>query len=92
MSASIGFRDPRGFPVYASSKILKFRSIRVSGAAARVVASIETSFADRGQPSIEDDLIYLDRAAGGWLLAKASATLYRAIGTGDIPPTVLSPP
>jgi hypothetical protein len=40
---------------------------------------------------VEDDVIYLERGAGGWTIVKPSATLYRAIGTPDVPPQVLTP-
>jgi hypothetical protein len=51
-----------------------------------------THFADNREPSIEDDVIYLRRGAGRWLIAKPNATLYRAIGVGNIPPSALAPP
>ena len=51
-----------------------------------------TRFADNREPSVEDDVVYLRRQGGRWLIAKPSATLYRAIGVGNIPPQVLAPP
>ena len=45
-----------------------------------MIPTIFTRFADRDEPSVEDDPIYLRRAGGGWLLAKPSLTFYRAIG------------
>ncbi len=51
-----------------------------------------TRFADNREPSVEDDLIYLRKQGDAWLIAKPSATLYRAIGVGNIPPQVLAPP
>ena len=62
------------------------------GAEARVVATVVTTFADREEVSIEDDVVYLVRSGGAWLVAKPSATLYRAVGIADVPPSVLSPP
>ena len=50
-----------------------------------------TRFADRDEPSVEDDIIYLAARDGDWLIAKPSATLYRAIGA-DVPPSVLLRP
>jgi hypothetical protein len=92
LSASIGYRDPRGFPVYAGSRVARIRSVVIHDTDARVVATTVTRFADARQPSIEDDVIYLRRSGPGWLIVKANATLYRAIGAGNIPPQVLAPP
>lgn len=92
LSASIGYRDPRGFPVYDRSRIGRVPSVAIDGSDARVVATTVTHFAGSREPSVEDDLIYLRNEDGRWLIAKPSATLYRAIGVGDIPPQVLAPP
>ncbi len=92
VSASIGYRDPRGFPVFARARIARVRSIRITGADARVVATTVTRFAGHREPSVEDDLIYLGRRQGKWLIAKPDVALYRAIGVGGIPPRVLTPP
>lgn len=100
LSASIGYRDPRGFPVYDRSRIGRIPSVTVdgseagnrSGANARVVATTVTHFADSREPSVEDDLVYLRNEDGRWLIVKPSATFYRALGVGDIPPQVLAPP
>jgi hypothetical protein len=91
LSASIGYRDPRGLPVWAGTEIRGLR-VDVDDPSAKVVAHITTTFADRGQPSFEDDIVYLARSDGAWLLTKPSATLYRAIGVADVPLAVLSPP
>jgi hypothetical protein len=92
LTASIGYRDPRGFPVYAGSRVARIASVSISGSTARTVATTVTRFAGNREPSIEDDVVYLERHGGRWLIAKPSATFYRAIGTGDIPPSVLAPP
>ena len=92
LSASIGYRDPRGFPVYERSRIGRIPSVTIDGSEARVVATTVTHFAGNREPSVEDDLIYLRNEDGRWLIVKPSATLYRAIGVGDIPPQVLAPP
>ena len=60
--------------------------------AAKVVATVVTGFADRDEASIEDDVVYLGRDGGGWLIAKPSSTLYRAVGIADVPPSVLDAP
>lgn len=94
LEASIGYRDPRGLPVWAGARVAAVRSIEVAGdaAGAKVVATVITRFADRDEPSIEDDVLYLTRSGGPWLVAKPSATLYRAVGIAEVPPSVLSPP
>ncbi len=90
VSASIGYRDPRGLPVWGSAEITGLR-VEVSGQSAKVVAGIVSEFADR-EPSIEDDIVYLARDGRGWLLAKPSATIYRAVGIADVPVSVLAAP
>ena len=92
LSASIGYRDPRGFPVFAGARVARISAVTINGPQARVTATTVTRFADNREPSIEDDLIYLGRVNGRWLIAKPSATFYRAIGVGNIPPQVLAPP
>ena len=92
LSASIGYRDPRGFPVFQSSRVARIPAVAVEGSAARVTATTVTRFADNREPSVEDDVIYLRKQGDAWLIAKPSATLYRAIGVGNIPPQVLAPP
>lgn len=93
LAASIGYRDPRGLPVFEGAEARRIRVAELgdAGRSARVVATVETSFADR-EASIEDDLVYLERPGGRWLVAKASSTLYRAVGIAEIPPSVLAPP
>src|SRR6266542_843199 len=84
--------SPRGTPVYGRSRVPRIPSVTIDGAQARVTATVVTRFADNREPSVEDDVIYLSRTDGRWLIAKPSATLYRAIGVGDIPPQALAPP
>jgi hypothetical protein len=92
LGSSIRYRDPRGFPVYEGSHVARIASVKIDGADARVVATLVTDFAGDREPSIEDDVVYLHQEGGRWLIAKPSAALYRAIGVGDIPPTVLAAP
>jgi hypothetical protein len=92
LEASIGYRDPRGFPVYKGSRVARIHSVSIDGADARVVATLVTQFAGQREPSIEDDVVYVQQRGGRWLIVKPSAALYRAIGVGDIPPSVISPP
>jgi hypothetical protein len=91
LTASIGYRDPRGLPVWEGATAPNIRVSDLDGRSATVVATVVSHFADR-EDSVEDDVIYLTRDGDGWLIAKPSATLYRAIGIADIPPSVLSPP
>ena len=92
LSASIGYRDPRGFPVFQSSRVARIPAVAIEGSTARVTATTVTRFADNREPSVEDDVIYLSKHGDTWLIAKPSAALYRAIGVGNIPPQVLAPP
>ena len=92
LTASIGYRDPRGLPVFESLRLAGIRAIAVEGRTARARATTVTSFSDRDEPSIEDDVVHLVRDDGAWLIAKPSATLYRAVGIADVPPSVLAPP
>jgi hypothetical protein len=91
LEASIGYRDPRGLPVWEGATVPNLRVSALDDGAATVVATVVSHFADR-EDSVEDDLVYLSRAADRWLIAKPSATLYRAVGIADVPPSVLSPP
>jgi hypothetical protein len=92
VSASIGYRDPRGIPVFERAALAGDADVELSGEEARATATVVTEFADRAEPSVEDDVIYLERGGAGWAIAKPSSTLYRAIGAPDVPPDVLAPP
>jgi hypothetical protein len=94
LSASIGYRDPRGLPVWKSAALgdVRVAELDPDARSAKVIATVVTTFADRNEPSFEDDVIYLTLDRDGWLIAKPSSTLYRAIGISDIPPSVLTPP
>jgi hypothetical protein len=92
LTASIGYRDPRGLPVWDSAELTQVRFQRLDREGATAIATVATRFADREEVSIEDDVIYLARGDGGWLIAKPSSTLYRAVGIADVPPSVLAPP
>ncbi len=90
LTASIGYRSPRGLPVFDGARLREL-AVRVRGRSARAVATVSVTFADRGAPSVEDDVIYLERRAGNWIVAKPSATLYRAIGA-EPPASAIAPP
>jgi hypothetical protein len=92
VEASLGFSDTRGRPVWDHSEMTQDVSAQVDGDSARVVATVFTEYADIREPTIEDDIIYLGRSGNRWLVLKPSATLYRAIGTADVPLDALKPP
>jgi hypothetical protein len=92
VSESIGYRDPRGIPVFESAVVTGPPEVRLDGGSARATVTVVTEFADRDEPSVEDDVIYLVRRGGEWLIVKPSSTLYRAIGAPDAPPDVIAPP
>jgi hypothetical protein len=91
LAASIGYRDPRGLPVWKRSHVGVVDSVAENGGRARVTTTIETFFADRRQPSIEDDLVYFVKRGGDWLIAQPDAQLYRVVGA-EPPPQAISPP
>ncbi len=92
LEASLGFRDRRGYPVWKRSEITEAISAEVSGETARVVATVVTIYADVREQTVEDDIVYLVAAGAGWRITKPSATILRAIGIADFPPSVLAPP
>jgi hypothetical protein len=67
-------------------------SAQVDGDSARVVATVFTEYADVREPTIEDDIIHLARSGDRWLVVQPSTTLYRAVGTADVPIEALAPP
>jgi hypothetical protein len=93
LDASIGHRRPGGQPAWKRTEIFEVTAVSVGDDEARVTASVTHRFSDRKYTSIEEDVVYLDRGAGGrWLLAKPSITLYRAVGYPEPPLRALSPP
>ena len=83
-----------GSPCGRGPRLRAPRTVEIAGGGdqARVVATVVTTFADRDERSVEDDVVYLVRAGGRWLVAQPSTTLYRAVGIADVPPSVISPP
>jgi ketosteroid isomerase-like protein len=90
--ASIGYRDPRGFPVFDSARLDALGDIAVGAGQARATATVVTQFADRDEPSTEDDVVYLVEVDGEWRVARPSSTLYRAVGKPEAPSQALAPP
>jgi hypothetical protein len=91
LDASIGYRDPRGLPVWEGAEVGSVPGVEVQGTSASVTLTVITEFADRKQVSVEDDIIYLERHGGGWKVAKPSPTLYRAIGSEPPPQAIAAP-
>ncbi len=91
LSASIGYRDPRGIP-WRDTRIQEFVEVSVTPPEARATVGVFTRFAGDREPSIEDDLIYMERSGDEWLIVKPSTTIYRAIGIAEIPLDVIKPP
>jgi hypothetical protein len=92
LRASIGTRPTNGGPAWRSTEIVELKPEAVGGDRARVTATVTHHFSDRKYVSVEDDVIYLERAGARWLLAKPSATLYRAVGYAQPPLRAFSPP
>ncbi len=72
--------------------IRELNEVSVDADRARVTATVNHDFSDRDYVSIEEDVIYLDRAGSEWLLAKPSGTFYRAVGYPEPPLRALTPP
>jgi hypothetical protein len=92
LAASIGHRRPGGTPAWKRTTIAEIRAVSVEGVGARVTATVVHRFADRKYTSVEDDVVYLRPAGERWLLAKPSATLYRAVGYPEPPLRAFTPP
>ena len=91
LDASIGYEDPRGLPVWRSADVEAVVSSEATGDKAKVIATVFTRFADRDEPSVEDDVIYLRKVGDEWRVEKPSLTLYRAVGQ-EPPPEAVAPP
>jgi hypothetical protein len=93
LAASIGYEDPRGFPVWTGTTLNSVQRAAIGNdpSTARLTAMIVTEFEGR-EPSVESDIAYLELADGRWRLAQPTGALYRAIGNPELPPTVIAPP
>ena len=93
LTGSIGFADPRGTPVWKRTILSGVESALLrKGARVQLSVAIVTEFEDRDQDSVESDIAYLEPVRGGYVLAKAPGSLWRAVGKPDVPPTVITPP
>jgi hypothetical protein len=92
LRASIGAHPANGGPAWRRSALAEVQVERLADDRARVSATVAHHFSDRKYVSVEDDVIYLERTGGLWLLAKPSGTLYRAVGYPEPPLRALQPP
>ena len=92
LEASVGHRGPPGAPRWLGTKLVDADTVViVRGGDGRFTGTVVHKQAGR-EPSIEDDVVYLRKRDGRWLLVKPSLSFYRAIGEQNVPVTVLSPP
>jgi hypothetical protein len=92
LQASIGTPPRSGGPAWLRTALVDMKVVALGDERARVTATVTHHFSDRKYVSVEDDVIYLERVGGRWLLAKPSGTLYRAVGYPDPPLRALEPP
>jgi hypothetical protein len=92
LRASIGTHPADGGPAWRSTRVVELKPEALEGDRARVTATVTHRFSDRNYVSVEDDVIYLERVAGRWLIAQPSATFYRAVGYAQPPLRAFAPP
>ena len=92
VQASIGSRPADGGPAWRRTEIVGMKPESLGDARARITTTVTHRFSDRRYVSVEDDVIYLERTGGRWLLAKPSATFYRAVGYAQPPLRAFAPP
>ena len=92
LQASIGVRPADGGPSWRRTEIVELKPEDLGDDRARVTATVTHHFSDRKYVSVEDDVIYVERVGGSWLLAKPSATFYRAVGYAQPPLRAFTPP
>jgi hypothetical protein len=92
LRGSIGTKPRGGGPEWRRTSLVEVNAEALGHERARVNATVTTRFSDRNYVSVEDDVIYLERVDGRWLLAKPSGTLYRAVGFPEPPLSSLTPP
>ena len=92
LAASIGTAPRGGGPAWRKTTLVAVKPEDLGDDRARISATVTHHFSDRKYVSVEDDVIYLQRLGGRWLLAKPSATLYRAVGYPEPPLDAFTPP
>ena len=90
--ASIGSRPAGGGPAWRRTEIVEMKPESLGDDRARVTTTVTHRFSDRKYVSVEDDVIYLEKSGGRWLLAEPSATFYRAVGYAQPPLGAFAPP
>ena len=88
----IGRKPPGGAPVWDGTRVENLVSVVAEEERARVTLKVFHRFSDRKNPSVEDDVIYLERHGDDWLVSQADATLYRAVGYPEPPLRAYAPP
>ena len=93
LDASIGHPAPGGAPRWLHTRLVGADSIvLVKGGDGRLTGTVVHRYGGSHEPGIEDDVFYLRRSGGRWLIVKPGATFYRAIGAKDVPLSALTPP
>ena len=92
LRASIGTPPRHGGPAWRKTTLVEVNPEALGDGRARVSSTVTHHFSDRKYVSVEDDVIYLERSGGRWLLAKPSGTLYRAVGYESPPLGAFTPP
>jgi hypothetical protein len=92
LRASIGSAPRDGGPAWRRTQIVEVKPEALGDDRARLTTTVTHHFSDRKYVSVEDDVIYLERIGGRWLLAKPSATFYRAVGYAQPPLRAYAPP
>jgi hypothetical protein len=92
LRASIGTRPRSGGPAWRRTTLAETKAEDLGDGRGRVSATVVHHFSDRKYVSVEDDVIYLEKAGGRWLIAKPSATFYRAVGYREPPLRAFAPP
>jgi hypothetical protein len=90
--AKIGSRPAGGGPAWRRTAIVEMKPEALGDNRARVTTTVTHRFSDRRYVSVEDDVIYVERVGGRWLIAKPSATFYRATGYAQPPVRAFAPP
>jgi hypothetical protein len=92
LRASIGTAPSDGGPAWRRTQLVEVKPEALGDERARITATVTHRFSDRKYVSVEDDVIYLEKTGGTWLLAKPSATFYRAVGYAEPPLRAFAPP